>query len=201
MLAFARHIGVDTATYDSPDNPIQQKILQTVAKFAEIPTDEMKVGVDGCAVPSFALPVSAMARSFANLIAPPATFDRETREACKRIVSAMTNHPELIGGTERLDTDLMKAAPGQLISKVGAEGVWLCGVLPSEKYPTGLAIALKVEDGDDRRARPVVAVEVLKQLGILAVDDLPDLSPMPIKNRRGDVVGNVEAKVDLDIPK
>jgi L-asparaginase II len=74
--------------------------------------------------------------------------------------------------------------------------VWLCGVLPSEKYPKGLAIAMKIEDGDDKRARPVVAVEILKQLGILSSEDLPELSPMPIKNRRGDVVGRVEAYND-----
>jgi L-asparaginase II len=109
----------------------------------------------------------------------------------------MTKYPELIGGTDRLDTDLMKAAPGKLISKVGAEGVWLGGVLPGEKYPSGLAIALKIEDGDDRRARPVVAVEILKRLGVLVAGDLPELSPMPFKNRRGDVVGRVEAKLNM----
>lgn len=197
MLAFAKHINADPRTYDDPAHPIQREILKCVAQFAEIPIENIALGSDGCAVPSFAMPVSAMARSFANLIAPPASFDQQTREACKRIVSAMTKYPELIGGTDRLDTDLMKAAPGKLISKVGAEGVWLCGVLPSEKYPTGLAIALKIEDGDDRRARPVVAVEILNQLGILTANDLPDLSPMPIKNRRGDVVGRVEAKLNL----
>jgi L-asparaginase II len=59
-----------------------------------------------------------------------------------------------------------------------------------------LGIALKIEDGDDRRARPVVAVEVLKRIGILSCEDLPELSPMPVKNRRGDVVGKVVANVD-----
>jgi len=87
---------------------------------------------------------------------------------------------------------LMQAAPGKLISKVGADGVWLCGVLPSDQHPTGLSIALKIEDGDDRRARPVVAVAVLKQLGILPSDTLRELSPMLLTNRRGDVVGSVE---------
>ena len=109
----------------------------------------------------------------------------------------MLNHPELIGGSERLDTMLMQAAEGKIISKVGADGVWLCGVLPSDKYPTGLAIALKIEDGDDKRARPVVAVGVLRQLGILSADDLADVSPMAIKNRRGDVVGKVVSSVSL----
>ncbi len=137
-----------------------------------------------------------MAKSFINLIAP-SRFPEPTQQACSRIVAAMIRYPELIGGSERLDTMLMQAAPGKIISKVGADGVWLCGVLPSEKYPTGLAIALKVEDGDDHRARPVVAVEVLRQLGILTKDDLTGLSPMPIKNRRGDVVGKVVSAINI----
>ena len=109
----------------------------------------------------------------------------------------MMKYPELIGGTGRLDTMLMQAAPGKIISKVGADGVWLCGVLPSEKWPTGLGIALKVEDGDDHRARPVVTVDLLRQLGILANSDLPDLSPMPIKNRRGELVGRAVPQIKI----
>ena len=134
-----------------------------------------------------------MARSFLNLISPPESFPAAEKLAAQRVVQAMLKFPELIGGNERLDTMLMQAAPGKVISKVGADGVWLCAVLPGEKWPTGLGIALKIDDGDDRRARPVVAVELLKHLGILSPDDLPELSPMSLKNRRGDVVGSVEA--------
>ena len=147
---------------------------------------------------NFALPLVAMARGFMNLIKPPEHFSRELKSACERVVSAMVKNPELIGGTERLDTLLMQAAEGRIISKVGAEGVWLCGVLPSEKYPSGLAIALKVEDGDDRRARPVASAAILKRLGGVSEDALPDLSPMPIRNRRGDIVGSVKA-LEFDI--
>ncbi|MFN0141580.1 MAG: asparaginase [Pyrinomonadaceae bacterium] len=196
MLAFAKHIGSDIATYDSSDNRIQKRILKCIADFAEVPEDEIKIGIDGCALPNFALPVAAMAKSFINLIAPT-NFPEPTQAACKRIVNSMMNHPELIGGSERLDTMLMHAAPGKLISKVGADGVWLCGVLPSEKYPTGLGIALKIADGDDHRARPVVAVEILRQLGVFSKDDLTDLSPMPIKNRRGDIVGCIESTLRI----
>ena len=190
MLAFAKHIGADLATYDNFDNPVQRAILKTVAEFAEVSESDIALAVDGCAAPNFAMSIDAMARSFINLI-DPARFDENTRNACRRIVAAMTKFPELIGGTERLDTMLMQAAGSSIISKVGADGVWLCGVLPCERWPTGLAIALKVEDGDDRRARPVVAVELLRQLGILATADLVDISPMAIKNRRGDRVGQV----------
>jgi L-asparaginase II len=177
-------------TYELLENPVQQKILDTVSRFTEIPVNKIKIGIDGCCAPNFALPLSAMATSFKNLMRPE-SFDENTRSACGRIVSAMTKFPELIGGTERLDTILMQAAEGKIISKVGADGVWLCGVLPSEQYPTGLAIALKIEDGNDYRARPVVAVDVLRKLGVLSSDSVSELSPMPIKNRRGDVVGKV----------
>ena len=193
MLAFGKHIEADLATYDALENPVQQEILGVISLFSEVPVENIKTGIDGCSAPNFAVPLSGMAKSFMNLISPPESFSQDMRDACGRIVSAMMNFPELIGGLERLDTMLMQAADGKIISKVGADGVWLCGVLPSEKYPSGLAIALKIEDGDDKRARPVVAVEILKQLGILSSEDLPELSPMPIKNRRGDLVGSVEA--------
>ncbi len=196
MLAVARHFDADLASYEDFEHPVQKAILSSVAEFAEIPKDEIALAVDGCAAPNFALPVSAMARSFLNLISPPESFDETTRSAAARIVSAMTRFPELIGGSERLDTMLMQAAEGRIISKVGADGVWLCGVLPCEKYPTGLGIALKIEDGDDRRARPVVAVELLSRFKVLSANDLPELAPMPVRNRRGDIVGRIEAAID-----
>jgi L-asparaginase II len=142
----------------------------------------------------------AMAKGFLKLVFPPESFDAELREACRRVVTAMMNYPELIGGTERLDTLLMQAARGKFISKIGAEGVWLCAVLPSPKWTRGLGIALKIDDGDDKRARAAISVEVLRQLGIYDAGKLTDYSPLPIKNRRGESVGRVEANFNLDFP-
>lgn len=193
MLAFAKHTGADLATYDLIENPIQQKILEIISIFTETPKEKIPIAVDGCAAPNFALSVRAMANSFLKLVFPLESFDAELREACRRIVSAMTNFPELVGGSNRLDTMLMQAARGRFISKIGAEGVWLCGVLPCESFPKGLGIALKIEDGDDKRARAVIATEVLRQLGIFEAETLTEISPLPIKNRRGDVVGKTEA--------
>jgi L-asparaginase II len=68
--------------------------------------------------------------------------------------------------------------------------------LPNEKYPKGLAIALKIEDGDDKRARPVVAIELMRQLGMISRDQLTEHSPSSIKNRRGDEVGRVVANIE-----
>lgn len=194
MLAFAKHIGADIGDYDSVENRVQKRILRCVSDFCETPENEISIGIDGCGAPNFAVPVAAMAKSFVNLLWPD-RFPPPTRAACSRVVSAMLTFPHLIGGSERLDTKLMQAAPGRLISKVGADGVWLCGVLPSAKWPTGLGIALKIEDGDDHRARPVVAIEILRQLGVLSRNDLEELAPMPIKTRRGGIAGRIEGAI------
>lgn len=191
MLAFARHTGADIETYEHNDNPIQRAILRCVSEFTETPEEKIAIAVDGCAAPNFAVPVSAMARSFANLVNPPPDTDQKIRDACRRVVSAMLNYPEYIGGTERLDTEIIKAGSGRVISKVGADGVYVAGVMPGERWKTGLGIAFKIEDGDDKRARPVVAIELLRRLGVLQPDDLTRYSPMEIKSRRGDIVGKV----------
>lgn len=192
MLAVARHIGADIMTYDQLNNPVQQSIFGVISAFAEVPVGEIKIGIDGCAAPNFALPISAMAKSFANLVFPPVSFENDFKDASNRIVSAMIAFPELIGGSGRLDTMIMQAAPGKIVSKVGADGVWLCGVLPNVEWPSGLGIALKIEDGDDNRGRPVVAVEILRRLEIIQNGSLAAISPMAVTNRRGDVVGRIE---------
>lgn len=196
MLAFAKHIGSDIATYDLREHRIQQRILRCVSDFTEIPAIEIAIGIDGCAAPNFALPVSAMAKSFVNLLSPT-KFPEATQKACSRVVSAMLKFPELIGGSTRLDTMLMRVGPNKFISKVGADGVWLCGVLPSDQWPHGLGIALKIEDGDDYLSRPSVTVDLLRQLALIDNDALPELSPLPVRNRRGDVVGRIESVVKI----
>jgi L-asparaginase II len=202
MLALALHLGAPTESYDEPSNPVQLAIGKTVARFTGIAIEDIAVGTDGCGVPVFGITVKAMALMYARLVATPAEFDEQTRNACARIVAAMTSHPELIGGTaDRLDTEIMRAAPGRLVSKVGAEGVYTVGVLPSKDWPRGLGLALKIEDGDDHRARPTVVIESLRQLGILADESLEAVARyafFPVRNRRGDVVGEVTPKFKLN---
>ncbi|HXM35677.1 MAG TPA: asparaginase, partial [Pyrinomonadaceae bacterium] len=146
MLALALHLGVPTESYDQLDNPIQVLIRDVVARFSGVSTDDIAIGIDGCGVPVFGMSVRAMAQMYAYLVAPPKSFDEATQAACNRIVAAMIKYPEMIGGTaERLDTEMMRAAGGRLISKVGAEGVYTVGVLPCSQWPSGLGLALKIE--------------------------------------------------------
>jgi len=201
MLAVAVHLGAPIDNYESPRNPVQKAIADVVSQFSGVPVTDMAIGVDGCGAPVFGMTVKAMALSYARLISPPASFDKTTRDACERIVRVMGAYPELIGGTsDRLDTELMRAAPQRLISKVGAEGVYTAGIRPSEEWPNGLGIALKIEDGDDKRARPTVVIESLRQLGVLRDESLEAMARyafFPVKNRRGDVVGEITASFGL----
>ncbi|HEV7472540.1 MAG TPA: asparaginase [Pyrinomonadaceae bacterium] len=205
MLALALHLGAPTETYDEPGNPVQLAIGKVVSQFSGVPIEDIAVGVDGCGVPVFGVTVKAMALMYARLVATPAEFDETIRDACKRIVSAMTSYPELIGGTkDRLDTEIMRAAPGRLVSKVGAEGVYTVGILPCADWPRGLGLALKIEDGDDHRARPTVVIESLRQLGVLADESLEAVARyafFPVRNRRGDTVGEVTPEFKLNLAR
>ena len=201
MLTLARHLGAPTETYDHPDSPVQQLILRTVARFSDVSADEIAIGTDGCGVPVFGMSLRAMGLMYARLVAAPANFgEAAEREACAHIVSSMTTYPEMVGGTvERLDTELMRAAP-VVISKVGAEGVYTVGVKPCAAWPRGLGLALKIEDGEDRRARPTVVLESLRQLGVL--DEAAQIALAPyarfaMRNHRGDHVGDVIANFEL----
>jgi L-asparaginase II len=204
MLAFAKHIGAPLENYDSAENPIQLEIGRTISKFSGIPVEDLSVGVDGCGVPVFGITVRAMALAFARLVLAPDEFEEPLRRACERVVRAMTTYPELIGGTSaRLDTEIMRAAPGGIISKVGAEGVYTAGVLPCEEWPQGIGLALKIEDGDDTRARPTVVIESLRQLGVLRDQSLEHVARyafFPVKNHRGAVVGEIRASFSLRQP-
>jgi L-asparaginase II len=199
MLALALHLNAPIESYDSPDHPVQLAIKKIVANFCKCSAPDLAVGIDGCGVPVFGMSVRAMALMYAQLIEPTG-LDAATAAACRRIVAAMTRHPELIGGTtDRLDTEMMRAAP-DLVSKVGAEGVYTVGVKRSHEWPSGLGLALKIEDGNDFRARPTVVIEALRQLGVLKADSLKALAPFArftVTNRRGDVVGEVKPAFEL----
>lgn len=193
MLALALHLGAPVEGYEEFEHPVQQLIARVVAEFSDIPVEEMGIGVDGCSAPNFAVPLRAMALMYARLVLPPEELDASTRQAARRAVEAMTAHPSMVEGRGELDTELMLAARGRVVSKVGAEGVYTAGVLPSERFPKGLGLAFKIEDGDKAdRVRSPLAVEILRELGLLTDDaGLKELAHKVIRNHRGDEVGQV----------
>jgi len=200
MLALALYKGHPIKAYERPGHPVQQAILQTIADFAGVEVETINIAVDGCGVPTFALPMWRAALAYARLV-DPRDFPPLRQEACSRVVQAMRSHPEMIGGsTGRLETELMRLKPKTLLAKAGAEGYFALAISREEG---GWGIAIKMEDGSSRGRNPVV-IETLYQLGFLNQEDLERLSsyyrPL-VKNRHGQVVGEVRAVFRLEPPE
>jgi L-asparaginase II len=129
--------------------------------------------IDNCGPATFAFPLVEVARAYALLADPGAATDARIgmAESLTRIRDAMLGAPEMVGGTrERLDTELMRALPGALIAKGGAEGLRGIALLRGTRgRPTPAAgMAVSIDDGDPNgRASTVVAVEALRQVGVL----------------------------------
>jgi len=190
MLAIAVHMGYPPAGYFRQDHPVQRLMLHEVSVFAGLPEDDIVIGVDGCGVPVFGLPLSAMARAFATLASPDrlAATDAARADAARRICNAMRAYPHMVAGTGRFTTALMQVAGDRLVAKSGAEGVYCVGILGQ-----GLGVAVKVEDGNARASAPVV-VEALAQMGVLHAHHLEALAGHHhphVFNHRGEIVGNV----------
>jgi len=113
-----------------------------------------------------------------------------TPHSALRIVEAMLRHPELIAGEGRPCTDLMRAHPGRVLAKVGAEGVY-CALLVRE----GLGIALKVQDGHGVAAALALAA-VLEELGLRPRP--ATLIARPNVNTRGETVGELRVNGGLE---
>lgn len=199
MLALALFRGSPPEGYFRAEHPVQREILETVASICGVEASRIALGIDGCSVPTFGITLSAAATGFARLMEPD-RFRSSSRYAAHRAVEAMIAHPEMIGGIGRIDTDLMSSTKGDLVSKVGAEGFHAIGFRRDGK---GYGLALKISDGDSDRARAALVLRALADLGLMTADKIEALSATylpPLKNRRGIVVGKVEARFHLEPP-
>ncbi|MGH2668177.1 MAG: asparaginase, partial [bacterium] len=175
MLALAKHHDWPTAFYTRVEHPVQQRCLAEVSRWTDVPAERIGVAVDGCGVACFALPLRNMALAYGRL--------------AFRVVEAMLHHPDLIAGSGRPCTELMRAHPGRVIAKVGAEGVY-SALLVRE----GLGVALKVEDGHSVASALALAA-VLAELGLKPQP--ASLVARPTTNSRGDAVGEMRVNGGL----
>lgn len=202
MLALARFLGVSLEGYTDAMHPVQQRIASVVAEMCGLEQKQLILGIDGCSVPTFAVPLKAAAYAFARLV-DPSGLPRERADACRIIVESMTSHPDMVAGPDRFDTRLMRAMQGQIVAKGGAEGYQGLGLRPGSGAdpPRGLGVALKIADGDLKgRARPRVCSRLLEALGVMdeaGFESLVGLYPQEIRNNRGRNVGTFRHSLKL----
>ncbi|RKS80202.1 asparaginase [Motilibacter peucedani] len=163
-----------TDAYLASEHPLQQEVARTVAELGG--TEVVATAVDGCGAPTLALPLAALARAFGRI----ASAGAGSVEG--RVADAVQARPDLLGGSGREVTRLLRAVPG-LLAKDGAEGVFAAAV------PGGPAVALKVGDGGARAVWPV-AVALLRRAGVRAavLDELAEVTVLG----HGEVVGSVQ---------
>ena len=191
MLVLCAHLGFETKGYIKPDHPVQRLILDEVAAMCAYPAEQIGLGIDGCGVPVFRVPLHNLAGAYARLAAPKtAGLSTEKAQAVEQLMTACLAHPEMIAGSGRLCTRLMQAHPGAFLAKTGSEGSYALA-LPEKS----LGVAFNIEDGAPRALGPV-ACQVLHQLGYLSHDildgELKDVCQPELKNHRGEVVATLK---------
>jgi L-asparaginase II len=190
MMAMARHKGWATQGYEAQDHPVQRHILHEISLWTDVPCAKIVQAVDGCGVVVFGMTLERMARAYSRFAVAAARGE----EFPRRVVDAMSSHAFLVGGTDRFDSALIAETEGRVVSKVGAEGVH-CALLTER----GIGVAVKVEDGAQRAQVPAL-LRLLQELDALPSPLSPRLAEWmrrPVKNTRGESVGEVVMRADL----
>jgi L-asparaginase II len=159
FLTTAVHKGEKPRGYIDYEHPVQQRVTDALSEMCGVDAHHAPRGVDGCGIPTMALPLAAIARGMARM-ADPSGLPAERAEAARRIGAAMAAEPLMVDGTGGFATEVMKAIGGEARVKPGAEG-FFCAILPT----LGLGVALKIDDGAGR-ASEVATAAVLERLGV-----------------------------------
>ncbi len=187
MLSHAVHCGDDPKGYIRIDHPTQKRVTRAVLEMCGVAGDPSH-GVDGCGIPTFAIPLRNLALGMARLV-DRTGLAADRAAAAARIVAGMAAAPEMVSGTGEFVTCAMQIAGEKAIVKTGAEGVFTGAFRAS-----GLGFALKVEDGAGR-ASEIAAAGILKRYGDLddaQIAALDSFVAPKIRNRAGLEVGDMK---------
>ena len=167
--------------YIDPHHPAQVMIRKVMGEMCDL--EDVQYGIDGCGVPTFYIPLTNAAVGFARL-ANPDGLPSKRKETTIRIVEAMQAHPEMTGEIRE-----GKTWPKQIVAKSGALGVYCGGILNRDR-----GVAVKIDDGSPTPCA-LAFTEIIRRLELADRDELDAyqrLRPTVVKNRRGEVVGDME---------
>ena len=151
FLCIACATGADPVGYVQPSHPVQRMVRDTLEVLSEAPLSPDACAVDGCSVPTWALPLDALALAFARFGTGTHMLPERARAAA-RLREACTAHPWHVAGTGRFCTEVMRKFGARVFLKTGAEGVCCAALLE-----LGIGIAVKCDDGASRAAEVMMA--------------------------------------------
>jgi len=193
-LACALHGPVDLRRYVRgyvrPEHPLMREVTAALQAATGFDLSTAPRGIDGCSIPTFAVPLRHLARAFAR-VGTGVGLSAGHAGAAKRLRAAVAAEPFMVAGTGRFDTRVMERLGAKVFCKVGAEGVF-CAALPER----GLGVAIKIDDGNNARACEVAMAAVIE--AFVGLDDaqasfMRTLSDVSVSNWNALEVGRLVA--------
>jgi len=187
FLCVACAMGVDHGEYFRPEHPVQREVRAVLEDFTGAAMAEEHCAVDGCSVPTWAMPLRNLAQGFAKFGTGQGLSPGRARAAA-RLRQACTRKPWYVAGTGRFCTEVMQLFGERVFVKTGAEGVY-CGALPQQ----GFGIAIKCDDGASRAAQAIMAALIARFLPLDATESatLARLVHPVLRNWNGFEVGTI----------
>jgi L-asparaginase II len=190
MLATAVHLGVEPRGYERPEHPVQVEITRVVSGVCAVRLEQSDMGIDGCSVPTWAMPLGSLAQGVARY-ASGKGLSPVRAQAAQRLMDACLAAPVMVAGEGRFDTAIMRKLAPSVLVKGGAEGVH-CAAMPE----VGLGVVVKIDDGA-KRAVEMVMMTLLSSLVLDADARLGDRLDAEVRNWRGLEVGRLRASYTL----
>jgi L-asparaginase II len=156
--AMSADVSIDREDYWRPQHPVQREVRAVLEDFTGAVVEQECCAIDGCSVPTWAVPLENLARGFAKF-GTGHGLGRERAGAAARLRTACAQKPWHVAGTGRFCTEIMQLFGARVFVKTGAEGVY-CGALPE----LGLGIAIKCDDGAGRAAQAIMAAVIARYL-------------------------------------
>ncbi len=174
--------------YLQPQHPVMRQVTAALQAATDWDLANTPVGIDGCSIPTFAIPLRNLALAFAR-VGTGVGLRAGRAAAARRLRAAVASAPFMVAGSGRFDTRVMERLGDRVFCKVGAEGVY-CAAVPE----LGLGVALKMDDGNTARACEVVMAAAIERL--LALDEadaafMETLSHPVLRNWNGIEVGGL----------
>jgi len=186
FICLACDSGTDPAGYIQPEHRTMEMVTAALAETTGAVLDARNRAVDGCSIPTYAIPLRALAMAFARF-GSGIGLHADRALAAGRIRNAVAAHPLMVAGTGRFDSRLMTALGARVFSKSGAEGVF-CAAIPE----LVLGLAVKCDDGAGRAAEVVTAALIERLLPDLG-DAIDELARPTLTNWNGIAVGGMRS--------
>jgi len=187
MLTLSSHLNVAQEGYSDYHHPSQQQWMAVLSQLSKVDISSMPWDRDGCGLPAISLPLKSLASAFSAFCSAHTKSDPR-HLAMRKIMQVMNAHPELVAGSDRCCSAVMKVKPNLMV-KVGAEGVFI-----AVDADAGVSVALKADDGSNRAAEVMLGA-ALRELGVVShaqYEQLQDWFAPPIINSQDFRVGQIQ---------